>query len=111
ADAPSSASIGESITSTPTENAAVAGVRVTARTRTPAATSSATSGRPTLPVAPVTTIVIGVTPFIVLIPFIALIPSCWERRFTQPSTQDGPEAGKVTVGIGNFFQHRIVDDS
>ena len=44
-------------TSTPAGSRLSRGERVTARTWAPAATSSATSGRPTLPVAPVTTMV------------------------------------------------------
>src|SRR6516162_7312210 len=59
AEAPVSASVADPTTSTRDGNPAVFGVRLTARTRAPAAASSATSGRPTLPVAPVTTIVMG----------------------------------------------------
>src|ERR1700756_995226 len=57
ADAPGIAAAAVSTTFTSAGNPAASGRRLTARTSAPAATSSATNGRPTLPVAPVTTIV------------------------------------------------------
>jgi hypothetical protein len=57
ADAPRTAAAAEATTSTSAGKLAVSGWRLTARTCAPARTNSVTSGRPTLPVAPVTTIV------------------------------------------------------
>src|SRR6201999_4121468 len=77
--------------STRSGNPATFGVRVTARTRAPAAASSATRGRPTLPVAPVITIVM-----------LRLL------RVAVLYGNHGPRGGKVTVGTRNFSGLEIV---
>src|ERR1700744_665078 len=95
ADAPCSASAIEPYAATPAGKPALCGVRLTARTAAPTAASSATSGRPTLPVAPVITMV--------MFSFLRVIGAL--------HIKDEPEAPKVTVGVGNFSSPHTVDES
>ena len=95
ADAPESAPAAEPTGSTLGGSPAVSGARVTARTEAPAAASAATRGRPTFPVAPVTTIVMNGS-------FLGIF--CGAPR-------TGRKVGKLHRKTRNFLPQQIVEES